>query len=100
MATATLSTISSTQIPPRPAAKNISTKAAPRLGAYSLQLVARIAHELSPQIWAANGIATALHSLYAAKLEEAEAEYDRLGKSCSGDDGRAYRRQAALVQDL
>ncbi len=81
-------------------AKNTSTKAAPRIGAESLQIVARIAHELSPQVRAGSGIATALHALYAAKLEEAEADYERLGKSCSDDGGRAYGGQGGVVQDL
>jgi hypothetical protein len=81
-------------------AKGIATKATPALGVESQGLVAHIAHGLSPEVRASSGLATALHALYAAKLEDAEDETERLGKSCSEDVGAAYARQVYRTQEL
>ncbi len=79
--------------------KKLTTTAQPMIGAESLQILANIAHDLAPQVRASSGLATALRSIYTAKLEEAESQTDRLGKQPS-DDGVAYARQCYLTQEL
>ncbi len=80
-------------------AKKPSTKARLTIGAGSLQILANIAHDPAPQVRASSGLATALRSIYTAKLEEAEAQTERLGKQPS-DDGVAYARQCHHTQEL
>jgi uncharacterized protein YukE len=81
-------------------AKKPTGQARSLIGTESLQLLAHIAHGMAPQVRASSGLATALHSLYAAKLEEAEADTERLGKRCGDDAGAAYTRQCHHTQEL
>jgi len=81
-------------------AKKPTAQARSLIGTESLQLLAHIAHGIGPQVRASSGLATALHSLYAAKLEEAEADTERLAKSCGDNGGRVYAHHCHRTQEL